>query len=73
MDPNNGDNVQYELDFGQETRTRKVGEGKRYNPFSCHSRVYGHDFNESTGQLAVSTNSCFFIFSQDNKEEEIVM
>ena len=25
MDPHNGENVQYELDFGQETKVRRVG------------------------------------------------
>lgn len=65
MDPNSGENVQYELDFGQDTIARRVGDGKKTNPFSCSSKVQGHDFNSETGQLAVSTSSCFFIFSQD--------
>jgi hypothetical protein len=65
IDPSTGDNVQYELDYGQETNVRRVGSGKKINPFSCTNRVKGHDYNPSTGQLAVSTNSCFFIFSQE--------
>ena len=65
MDPGTGENVQYELDFGQSTKVRRVGgEKKRANSFNPYLRVHGHDFNEETGQLAVSTSSCFFIFSQ---------
>ena len=72
IDPDSGDNVHYELDFGQETKMRKVGgQTRRSNPFNAYSRIHGHDFNEGTGQLAVSTSSCFFIFSKDQLSDEL--
>lgn len=66
MDPSSGLNVQYELDYGQETRVRRVGEGVRKNQFNCETKVMGHDYNSATGQLAVSTRNCFFIFSEED-------
>jgi hypothetical protein len=59
--------VQYELDYGEDTRVRRVGGCGRANPFSCDTKVLNHDFNEATGQLAVSNRNCFFIFSEEGK------
>ena len=63
--------MQYELDYGEKTISRAVG-GKtpRQNPFNCHSRVLNHDFNKETGQLAVSSQNCFFIYSNKRKTDQ---
>jgi serine/threonine-protein phosphatase 2A regulatory subunit B len=66
IEAESGKNMQYELDYAQNTWMREVGSRSEHkNIFNCRDKVLNHDFNKATGQLAVSTHNCFFIYSRD--------
>ena len=67
IDERGDKNIQYELNYDKNVWLRQIGDkNPRKNMFSPSDKVLNHDFNKVTGQIAVSTHNCFFVYSKNS-------
>ena len=63
LDPEDGANAQYELNYKKTTTMKPIAKGSHVNRLDYFNKVIAGDFNPKRNMVAVASKNCFFTYA----------